>query len=221
MNNIFQQVIDEEIIKELGTWFPQFNEDLKKLIASSGSLRHVEKGEILINAGQYLKHTSLVVGGRIKLFRESENGDEAFMYYLEPGSACALSMLCASRQKTSEITSKAVEDSTVIMIPIQYTDELMKYHQDWYNFVIETYRLRFEEMLEVFDSVVFKSMDERLEIYVNNQFKTFNSNRIELTHQEIANDLNTSREVISRLLKKMEQRGKIILNRKFIERAGN
>jgi CRP/FNR family transcriptional regulator len=105
------------------------------------------------------------------------------------------------------------------MIPVQFTDELMKYHQDWYNFVIETYRSRFEELLEVFDNVVFKSMDERLESYLKNQFTSLHSNKIELTHQEIANDLNTSREVVSRLLKKLEQRGEIALNRKFIEKT--
>lgn len=213
-----QQDIDAEVLKLLDIRFPGFSENLKNFIAGISSVKHINKAEILMHAGQYLKSTALVVEGRIKLYRESEYGDEAFMYYLEPGNACALSMLCASRQRTSEITAKAIEDSTVIMIPIQYTDELMKYHQDWYNFVIETYRLRFEEMLEVFDNVVFKSMDERLESYLANQFKSLNSNRVELTHQEIANDLNTSREVISRLLKKLEQRGQIALNRKYIEK---
>lgn len=214
-----QQTIDEAVLKYLSSRFHYFNDELKNLIASVSSVKNIIKGETLIHAGQYLKHTALVVEGRIKLYRESEFGDEAFMYYLEPGNACALSMLCASRQRTSEITAKAVENSTVIMIPIQYTDELMKYHQDWYNFVIETYRSRFEEMLEVFDNVVFKSMDERLEIYLANQFKSLASNRIELTHQDIANDLNTSREVVSRLLKKLEQKGNIALNRKFIEKV--
>ncbi|HUN02388.1 MAG TPA: Crp/Fnr family transcriptional regulator [Niabella sp.] len=211
-------MIDEIVLSYLNKEFPYFNDELKNLIASVSSIKYISKGETLIQAGQYLKHTALVVEGRIKLYRESEYGDEAFMYYLESGNACALSMLCASRQKTSEITAKAVEDCTVIMIPIQYTDELMKYHQDWYNFVIETYRSRFEEMLEVFDNVVFKAMDERLEAYLKNQFKSLQSNRLELTHQEIANDLNTSREVISRLLKKLEQKGEIALNRKYIEK---
>ncbi|MBK7100031.1 MAG: Crp/Fnr family transcriptional regulator [Sphingobacteriales bacterium] len=213
-----QQVIDEIVLSYLNKQFPYFNDELKNLIASVSSIRYISKGETLIQAGQYLKHTALIVEGRIKLYRESEYGDEAFMYYLESGNACALSMLCASRQKTSEITAKAIEDSTAIMIPIQYTDELMKYHPDWYNFAIETYRSRFEEMLEVFDNVVFKAMDERLEAYLKNQFKSLQSNRLELTHQEIANDLNTSREVISRLLKKLEQKGDIALNRKYIEK---
>lgn len=212
------QIVNEEVAKLLDQKFPSFAKDLKDFIASVSAVKQVTKGETLMYAGQYLKHTTLLVDGLIKIYRQSEMGDEAFMYYLEGGNACALSMLCASRQRTSEITAKAIEDSTVIMIPIQYTDELMKHYQDWYNFVIETYRSRFEEMLEVFDNVVFKNMDERLETYLKNQFKSLDTNRIELTHQEIANDLNTSREVISRLLKKLEQRRDISLNRRYIEK---
>ena len=213
-----QEVINADVSNCLNSMFPFFNDELKNFIAGISTLKTIPKGEILMHAGQYLKHTALVVEGRIKLYRESEQGDEVFMYYLEPGNACALSMLCASRQRTSEITAKAIEDSQVIMIPIQYTDELMKYHQDWYNFVIETYRSRFEELLLVFDNVVFKSMDERLKSYLKNQFKSLDTTRIELTHQQIANDLNTSREVISRLLKKLEQKGDISLSRKYIEK---
>ncbi|MFV0606630.1 MAG: Crp/Fnr family transcriptional regulator [Niabella sp.] len=212
------QTFNKEIYEFLEQKFPSFNGELKELLASISSTKQVAKGESIIQAGQYLKHTALVVDGLVKIYRQSESGDEIFMYYLEGGNACALSMLCASRQRTSEITAKAIEDSTIIMIPIQYTDMLMKHYQDWYNFVIETYRYRFEEMLEVFDRVVFKNMDERLESYLENQFKSLGTNSIELTHQEIANDMNTSREVISRLLKKLEQTGKISLNRKFIEK---
>lgn len=210
--------MSEEVITLLQKTFPQFNDELKLFIADVSTVKHIAKGETLMHAGQYLKHTALVVDGIIKIYRQSEFGDEALLYYLDGGNACALSMLCASRQRTSEITAKAIEACTVIMVPIEYTDELMKHYQDWYNFVIETYRLRFEEMLEVFDNVVFKKMDERLQNYLATQFKSIGTNRIELTHQEIANDLNTSREVISRLLKKLEQHGDISLNRKYIEK---
>lgn len=208
---------DDIIVDILRKKFPGFSHDLSELIASVATTITIKKGEMLVQSGQYLKHTVLVVNGLIKIFRESEEGSEAFLYYLGPGNACALSMLCASRQKTSEISAIAIEESTILKIPIQFTDELMKHHQDWYNFVIETYRSRFEEMLEVFDNVVFKKMDERLEGYLKNQFAKLKTDNLELTHQEIADDLNTSREVVSRLLKKMEQDGHISLNRKFIK----
>lgn len=139
------------------------------------------------------------------------------MYYIEPGNACALSMICAARNQASEITAVAVEDTQVIQVPLEIMDDLMREYKSWYYFVLETYRSRFEELLVVIDQIAFKHMDERLEHYLFNQFNEYNSRRLEITHQQIANDLSSTREVISRLLKKMEQNGKIKLHRNEIE----
>lgn len=197
--------------------FPELDQSLKQFIASVGVLKHIPAGSVLMRSGQYLKHTMLIADGRIKIYREGEQGGEFFMYYLEPGNACALSMMCASTAKESEILAKAVEDSTVIMIPVQYMEDLMKNHKSWYRFVVETYRFRFEELLALMDNVVFKNMDERLENYLARQFSELNTRELKLTHQQIADDLNTSREVITRLLKKLEQRGTIKIHRSHIE----
>lgn len=197
--------------------FPELDQPLKQFIASVGSLKHIQAGADLMRSGQYLKHTVLIADGRIKIYREGEQGGEFFMYYLEPGNACALSMMCAATAKESEILAKAVEDSTVIMIPVQYMEDLMKNYKSWYRFVVETYRYRFEELLALMDNVVFKNMDERLESYLARQFNELNTHELKLTHQQIADDLNTSREVITRLLKKLEQRGSIKIHRSHIE----
>jgi CRP/FNR family transcriptional regulator len=162
----------------------------------------------------------LVVEGRVKLYREGEEGDEFFMYYLEPGDACALSMICATRQQASEVMAKATDDTVVLMMPIAIMDELMRDHKSWYYFVIDTYRTRFEELLVVIDHIIFKGMDERLEFYLKNQYQKLNDRALFITHQDIANDLNTSREVVSRLLKKMEQQHRVILHRNYIEWLG-
>ncbi len=172
---------------------------------------------LLCAPGQYIRFSVLIASGSVKLYREHEDGGEAFMYYLGPGSACALSMICAVKQETSQVMAKAEEDTTAIMIPIQLMDELMRDYKSWYYFVLENYRTRFEELLTVLDHVLFKGMDERLEFYLKNQFKKAGAPQLKLTHQEIANDLNSSREVISRLLKKMEQDGKVKLYRSYIE----
>ena len=139
------------------------------------------------------------------------------MYYIQPGSACALSMICSSRQQTSEVKAKAVEQTTVLAVPTGLMDELMKQYKTWYYFVLDTYRSRFEELLVVIDHIAFKSMDERLAAYLEKLRQDFNSPTLTVTHAEIANDLNSSREVISRLLKKMEQQGKLVLHRNYIE----
>lgn len=205
-----------ELLKEK---FPMFDEGLVDVLAESGTLKTFEEGEELMRTGQYFRSTMLVVDGLVKLYREGEDGGEFFIYYIEPGNACALSMVCASQQKMSEVMAVAMKPSTAIMVPIDKMDSLMLEHKSWYYFVLETYRSRFEEILTVIDAIAFKAMDERLEFYLIKQARTLESTIINTTHQDIANDLNTSREVVSRLLKKMEQNGMISLHRNQINLA--
>jgi CRP/FNR family transcriptional regulator len=159
----------------------------------------------------------LVVNGRIKIYRQNDEGGEFLIYYLGPGEACAISLICALQSQTSEITAQAIEDTEVLMLPVQLMDELMSKYKSWSHFVIRTYRDRFDEMLTVIDNIAFRNMDERLEFYLKRCRTATGKMILNLTHQEIADDLNSSREVISRLLKKMEQLGKINLNRNSIE----
>ncbi|GAC1310120.1 MAG: Crp/Fnr family transcriptional regulator [Mucilaginibacter sp.] len=174
-------------------------------------------GEVIMRTGQYIRSTVMIVEGRVKLYREGEDGGEFFMYYLEPGNACALSMICATKQETSQIMAKAIEDSTVLMVPIGLMDDMMKKYKTWYYFVLETYRSRYEELLVVIEQIAFKSMDERLLHYLASQYSKLHTRELKITHQEIALDLNSSREVISRLLKKMEQKKYLLLHRNYIE----
>jgi CRP/FNR family transcriptional regulator len=127
-------------------------------------------------------------------------------------------MICATKNETSQLKAVAVEDVLAVGVPIQYMDQLMLEHKNWYYFVLETYRSRFEELLMVIDQVAFRSMDEKLMFYLKRQFDAFNTNMIHTTHQTIAYDLNSSREVISRLLKKLEQKGFVALHRNSIEK---
>ncbi len=197
--------------------FPKFSQSLTDEIETNAVVKPFKAGEVIIRTGQYIKNTVLVISGRIKIYREDEEGGEFFMYYLQPGQACALSMICATKSETSQIMAKVVEDAELIMVPLPLMDKWMMQHRSWYEFVIETYRSRFEEVLDVVDSIAFKAMDERLVFYLQRHKEANNSNKLNLSHQEIATELNTSREVISRLLKKMEQTGLLVLQRNQIE----
>jgi CRP/FNR family transcriptional regulator len=141
------------------------------------------------------------------------------MYFLEPGNACALSLICAAKNEKSQMLAEVIEETEVILIPLELMDTLMKNHRSWYYFVLDSYRNRFEELLQVIDHIAFKKMDDRLEHYLANQAETLNTQQLQLTHQQIANDLNSSREVISRLLKNMEKSGKLSLLRNAIQLA--
>ena len=203
-----------EPIKNL---FSSFSSSLVDEIEKNAVIQEFKAGDVIMRTGQYIKNTVLVISGRIKIYREDDNGGEFFMYYLQPGQACAISMICATKNETSQIMAKVVEDAELIMVPLPLMDKWMMQHRSWYEFVIETYRSRFEEVLDVVDNIAFKAMDERLVFYLKRHQEVSNTKVLNLSHQEIALELNTSREVISRLLKKMEQRGLLKLHRNQIE----
>jgi CRP/FNR family transcriptional regulator len=197
--------------------FSNFEIGLQEKIISTAVLKHFESGEIMIKTGQNIRSTALITSGLLKVYREDNEGNEFFMYYLQPGQACAVSMVCAAGRETSQVMVKAVTASDIIMIPLEYMEKWMSEFKTWYQFVVETYRARFEELLITIDHIAFRNMDERLEFYLKKHQQTLNHNIIPLTHQEIANELNSSREVISRLMKKLVERGKIIMHRNAIE----
>ncbi|WP_026714517.1 Crp/Fnr family transcriptional regulator [Flavobacterium daejeonense] len=197
--------------------FPNFSNDLIEEIEAHCNFQTFKSGDIVMRTGQYIKNTVLILKGQLKIYREGDDGEEFLLYYLEPGQACAISLICSSKNQTSQITAKVVEDVEAVTIPLTLMDKWMMNHRSWYEFVIYTYRTRFEEVLEVVDNIAFRAMDERLEFYLKRHAKACGCKEINLSHQEIALELNTSREVISRLLKKMEQRGLVRLHRNQIE----
>ncbi|MDR6967283.1 CRP/FNR family transcriptional regulator [Flavobacterium arsenatis] len=197
--------------------FPSFSNALIEDINNNAIDKSFVTGDVIMRTGQYIKNTVLVLSGSIKIYREDDDGGEFFMYYLQPGQACAISMICATKSETSQIMAKVVEDAELVMVPLPLMDKWMMQHRSWYEFVIDTYRSRFEEVLEVVDSIAFRAMDERLEFYLKRHKDACGCNDLKLSHQEIATELNTSREVISRLLKKLEQRGALKLHRNHIE----
>lgn len=202
--------------EDLMRMFPMFDRELADYLTEIAETKTFQEGALLMKTGQYFRASMLIISGRVKLYREGEDGGEFFMYFLEGGNACALSMICATRNQTSEIMAVADEETEVLMIPIQHMDELMTRYKSWYYFVLETYRNRFEELLVVIDNIAFKNMDERLDWYLKRQEAKMGKH-LPLTHQQIANDLNSSREVISRLLKKMEKNQLLVLHRNSIE----
>jgi len=206
--------MEPEEIKKI---FTSFDAKLAEEIAKKSEIRTFKQGELIMKTGQYMRSTMLLVSGLIKIFREDEDGNEFFMYYLKPGQACALSMICATKQATSEIMAKAAEDTEVIAMPIEYMDQLMLNYKNWYYFVLETYRSRFEELLQTIDHIAFRNMDERLIFYLKKQQQTFNKNIFTLSFSEVARELNSSREVISRLMRKLSDKGRIGINKNQVE----
>ncbi|MGK0638672.1 Crp/Fnr family transcriptional regulator [Schleiferia thermophila] len=196
--------------------FPEFETELIKEILQNAVIRDYMAGDYIIQTGQYFKHSMLIYEGVVKLYREGSDGNEFYLYHIKAGEPCALSMNCAIRQERSEVIAKAVTDSTLIFVSSSMVERWMLKYPGWNRFVLDSYRRRFEEMLETIDQISFRALDERLEFYLKRQREIFGSIEINISHQQIADELNSSRAVISRLLKKMEQRGWVELHRNQI-----
>lgn len=196
--------------------FPGLEEDLYEEILEHAAVREFKAGDTLLRVGQTIRSAMLVLEGLVKLYREDEEGKEFFIYHLDAGQACSLSLVCAAKQESSEVMAKALTDATVLSIPLSKMDDWLRKYKSWNQFVISTYRDRFESLLKTVDAIAFSAMDARLEHYLKTQVQKLGP-KIRMTHQEIANDLNTSREVVSRLLKKMEAKDQLVIHRNWIE----
>ncbi|MCB9235059.1 MAG: Crp/Fnr family transcriptional regulator [Bacteroidia bacterium] len=194
-----------------------FEEKLMQDILKVGQFAVIPEGNTLIEIGQAIIHMPLLLEGAIKILREDKEGNELLLYYLEHGDTCMMSMTCCMGQKKSKIRAVAEETSKMILIPVEYMDRWLNEYPSWKSFVFESYQSRMDEFLETIDSIAFMNMDERLLKYLTDKAKVTHKMTIENTHQEIAYDLHTSRVVISRLLKQLENAGKITLHRNRIE----
>lgn len=192
---------------------------LQEEIAHIGKVMEFKAGEIIMDFGAYVKLIPLVVEGSIKVSREGDDGGEIFLYYLQPGESCTMSFTCCMMNKRSEIRTQAEEDTIVIAIPIRYMDDWMSRYQSWKNFVMMSYDHRMKELIRTIDEIAFKKMDERLLTYLQKKAQVTGSKTLNATHQEIAYDLNASREAVSRLLKQLEHDGYVNLGRNKITLA--
>ena len=206
--------MDKQTLQSL---FPLLDERLIEEIIEHGVIREYEAGEEILKAGQSLPFTLLIHKGLVKAFRADEHGNEVFLYYFTPGQACTQSLLTSGINRRSSIKAIAAENTKLLLIPVLLADKWMKKYISWNQFVFASYRERFDELMHIIDVLSFHNMEERLMIYLQEHKKMFRKNMIYLTHAEIADELNTCREVVSRHLKKMEERGYIKLHHHYIE----
>ncbi len=208
-----------DITSILHQHFPQIAErGQQQEITQVGTIMHFRAGEVIMDYDSYVKLVPLIIKGSIRVSKEDDlDGREILLYFLSSGDTCSMSFSCCMMNKRSVIRTEAVEDTTLIGIPIKYVDQWMSKYQSWKNFVMLSYDNRLVEMVRVIDSIAFNNMDDRLRDYLRARTQSTGSPLIQATHQEIANDLNASREAVSRLLKKLENIGVVKLGRNQVE----
>ena len=204
-----------EILELVQKNYPRLAEkELQEEIARSGKLMTFMAGEVITDYGSYVKFIPLIVEGYIKVTTEDEEeGRELLLYYLQPGEACSMSFTCCMMNKKSNVRTEAEEDTILIAIPIRLMDDWMTRFQSWKNFVMTTYDKKITDLVKVVDSIAFRNLDTRMVDYLRTKFENSGNRVINATHQEIANDLNVSREAVSRLLKSLEKDGIVKLGR--------
>jgi CRP/FNR family transcriptional regulator, anaerobic regulatory protein len=203
--------------QELSKHFPSLEKALKAEIIQVADVKTLAPGELLIRTGQNIRSALLVLDGTVKIYREDDQGNEFFMYYIDAGKACAISLVCALGQETSGLMAKAVTEATLVSIPVQYVDEWMGKYKSWAQFALSSYRERFDELLQTIDHIAFRNMDERLVFYLKRHQQQFKTDKIDLSFTEIAQELNSSREVISRLMRKLADKGVVKLMGSYVE----
>lgn len=191
---------------------PLLLEEMEK----NGKVQVFEPGQTIIEPGQYIKMVPIILEGSLKVMRTDEEGRELLLYYIDSGETCAVSLTCCSTSSPSDIKAVAEERTTVMAIPVRKHEEWTNEYRQWKDFVAMTYQKRFQEVLKAIDDVAFKKMDERLLKYLVVKSKQLKTLVLTMTHQEIASELGTSREVISRLLKQLEERKLVELERNRI-----
>jgi CRP/FNR family transcriptional regulator len=199
---LFKNVFEPELIKE-------FEEKVKVV--------DVKQGEKVISIGQTVRVIPFLLNGTLKVSRLDDKLNEVFLYYLNAMEGCAMTFTCCMQQFPSEVQAVAEEDVTYLAIPISVMDEWIVKYPTWKSFVMRSIRSRFNELMHAIDQLAFQKLDERLVNYLKERSKLTGSTVLNLSHTEIANDLASSREVISRLLKKLELDGRLLLYRNQIK----
>ncbi|MGE0587442.1 MAG: Crp/Fnr family transcriptional regulator [Cyclobacteriaceae bacterium] len=199
----------------------QISKPLLDSLLKEGTVKVLKPNTVIIDENDYIRNVPIVLSGTIKVFKVDEEGREILLYYIKPGESCVMSFLGAMCNGTSKIRAVVEEESKVLILPVTKATELIRSNPAWLEFIFQLYNTRFEELLEVVNAVVFQNMDDRLWELLRKKVALTKSNEITTTHQQLADELGTAREVVSRLLKQLEKKNKIQLGRNRITVSEN
>jgi CRP/FNR family transcriptional regulator len=171
---------------------------------------------VLVQSNSYIRSIPVVLSGSIRVMRQDEDGREILLYYIKPGESCIMSFLAGIHDDTSKISAVVEDDAEILMVPVAKASEWIKVYPEWADFIFKLYHKRFEELLSVINAVAFQKLDDRIVELLKKKAGIYQSKEINITHQQLAEELGTTREVVSRLLKQMEKQQMITLSRNKI-----
>jgi CRP/FNR family transcriptional regulator, anaerobic regulatory protein len=189
---------------------------MREMLLAIGISKSFSEGDVILNENAYIKAIPIVTKGSIRVMRTDEDGREILLYYINAGESCIMSFLAGIHADTSKVRAIVEESTEILFIPIDKVSLLIREFPEWLNFIFRLYHKRFEELLEVVNAVAFKKMDERILIFIKKKCDHNKNKILNITHEQLANELGTARVVVSRLLKQMEDEGLVELGRNKI-----
>lgn len=206
-------MIDKSIISAL---LPHLSDDLIAEIVSVAILKEIPSGSMILRAGQYVKVIPIVTKGLIKVFSRQEDKD-LLLYYIQPNESCIMSFSASLKNEPSRVYAIAEEDTSAILLPVEKIDQWIRQFPDFNSIYFQLYNLRYSELLETINQLLFNKMDQRLYDYLKKKHQLTGKNPLKMSHRQIANDMGTAREVISRVMKRLEGEGKVKQHTSSIE----
>lgn len=203
-------------------------EDLRQITEFKTSPELVEKlqqfsirkeykaGSVILNENSHIRSIPIVTKGTLKVIRTEEDGREILLYYITAGESCIMSFLGGLHNETSKVKAEVEEDAEILFLPIDKVSLFIKEYPQWLDYIFRLYHKRFEELLEIVNAIAFKKVDERLLALLQKKKELTNNKTLNITHEQLANELGTARVVVSRLLKQLEENGTVQLGRNKI-----
>lgn len=214
---MFSNLIKADMTTDLGPTEFSISSSLLEKLKKEGTVKTFPPDTVLIDENDYIKFVPIVLNGSIKVIKLDEDGREMLLYYITPGESCVMSFLGATCSGTSKIKAVVEEEAQVLMLPVHKVTDLIRENPQWTQFMFELYNKRFEELLSVVNAIAFQKVDVRLWELLKTKVKLLKTDELNMTHQQIADELGTAREVVSRLLKQLEREKKISLGRTRIK----
>ena len=186
---------------------------LKDEVDACGQLKKFPAGSVILQEDTYIKSIPLVLNGSLKVMRTDHDGHEILLYYITPGESCIMSFLGGIHNETSKIKAVVEEDAEILFIPVEKASEWVKKFPEWSDFIFKLYHKRFEELLTAVNAIAFQKLDMRLLQLLKQKAELYQTKELKITHQQLADELGTAREAVSRVMKQMENEGLVALSR--------
>ena len=193
-----------------------FQQELIDLLVKEGTIHHLPPQTPIITEGAFIKRISIVLDGEVRVWKNSEDGKQILLYYVQPVETCVMSLAATYRDKISLIDAQTTQETIALSFPTWGLDDWMRF-EHWRKFVIFSFIHSYDDILKLYAEIAFNKLDQRIERYFNNYVERHQVPVIPLSHSQLAKEMGTSREVISRVLKNMEQEKKLKLGQKSIE----